>query len=403
VLGLLFLSILFSHLIKAFPKDLIFTFAALSNPFFGIVSSRELYQAGVNQAILAVVGLWIIGKAFEQQGLFYPAISGLLPIKKESLLRHTVFLVQVAFCGAFLNHHYFPKAALQLMTLRFEKEKTDSSILGFPFTYLFLVGGLATAIGTPVNMMFLSLYSNAVPEAISHFFAFLPLAILPILLSLLLLVALHKIFPKRLEVKPCAVIFPEPIRVKCKGYVALFFFLAAIAATFFAVAIGTAFFIAGLLLLLLLPFSIKKAFCEEFPLPLLLEIFSAAIFFFAMRNSGLSQWAASLIHGTQPFILLTLCFFTAQIAAHFMPRPVAFAVLFSIAFSLFAKQPTQLFLIGANIAFATAVPVFGVLKTDEIAISHGIRGSSPIGIRIALILILFASIAIPSCFFWPFQ
>src|SRR6267154_2623496 len=290
VLGLLFLSILFSHLIKAFPKDLIFTFAALSNPFFGIVSSRELYQAGVNQAILAVVGLCIIGKAFEQQGLFYPAISGLLPIKKESLLRRTVFLVQVAFCGAFLNHHYFPKAALQLMTLRFEKEKTDSSILGFPFTYLFLVGGLATAIGTPVNMMFLSLYSNAVPEAISHFFAFLPLAI--------------------------------------------FFFLAAIAATFFAVAIGTAFFIAGLLLLLLLPFSIKKAFCEEFPLPLLLEIFSAAIFFFAMRNSGLSQWAASLIHGTQPFILLTLCFFTAQIAAHFMPRPVAFAVLFSIAFSL---------------------------------------------------------------------
>jgi hypothetical protein len=117
----------------------------------------------------------------------------------------------------------------------------------------------------------------------------------------------------------------------------------------------------------------------------------------------LSKWSASLIQGVSPFIFLTLCFFIAQIAAHFMPRPLAFAVLFSIAFSLFERQQAQLFLTGANLAFASAVPLFGTPKTDEIAISHPVGGRSLIQIRIALILILFASIAIPSCLFWPFQ
>lgn len=216
VLGLLFSSILLSRITKAFPEDLIFTFAALFHAFFGIVSSTELYQASVNQFILAVLGLWIIGKAFD----------------------------------------------------------------------------------------------------------------------------------------------------------------------------------------LLRPFSLKKTFREQFPLPLLLEIFSAAIFFFAMRNSGLSQWCASSIYGASPFIFLPLFFFIGHIAAHFMPRPIAFAMLFSIAFSLCATQSTQLFCLGTNIGIATAAPLLSAAKTPH-PISQG--GKSLLGLRVALVVGLFAMIVIPSCLFWPFQ
>jgi hypothetical protein len=454
VLGLLFLSVFLAQFIESFPKDLIFTFAALLSPLFGIVSSKELYHASVNQAILAVLGLWVIGKASAQQGLFHTIIPWLVQVKKENLLSRIIFFLQTAFFGAFLHHRYFPLIILRWMAQRFEK--SDSSVLGFPFAYLFLIGGFATVIGTSSNMIFLSLYSIAIPEVISQFFAFLPLAILPILLALLLLVIFHKafrkIFPQFLEAPTCAVIPPDSlligkkterltvlregkllsdspklasgdlvlfgkgpvnplfsqlivfnstlIRTRWKAWVTLFLFLAAIISTFFTVAIGTAFFVAGLLLLLFHPFSMKKTFREEFPLPLLLEIFSASIFFFAMRNSGLSGWVATFIDGKPPVIFLTLFFFLAQIAAHFMPRPLAFAVIFSVAFSLLSGQPAQLLIAGANIAFASAIPLFGGPKTDEIAISRGMSGSSQVGIRIALILILFVSIVIPSCLFW---
>jgi hypothetical protein len=452
VLGLFVLSTILAQLTKSFPKDLIFTFAALLNPLFGIVSSKELYQAGVNQAILATLGLWMIGKACEQQGLFHWIASGFTQVKKEDVLNRIIFFLQTAVVGACLHHRYFSKATLRLLARRFEK--TDSSVLGFPFAYLLLVSGFATAIGTSSNMIFLSLYSIAVPEAISQVFAFLPLAIPPIFLTLLTLTIFHtafrKIFPHFLEAPSCAIIPPDSlligrttklsifredgspsgktklksgdlillnkgtvhplsqfivfsptmIRVKWKTWAVLFLFFAAIAGTFFAVAIGTAFFVAGLLSLFFHPFSIKKVFRDEFPLPLLLEIFSAAIFFAAMRNSGLSQWTASYILWECPFLFLILFFFCSQIATHFMPRQLAFAALFSIASILFSSHADHLLIVGAHIAFASAVPLFGQPKADEIAISQGISGRSPLGMRLALILILFISIAIPSCLFW---
>ncbi len=176
VLGLLFLSIFLAQVIKSFPRDLTFTIVALLTPLFGVVSSKELCNAGVNQVILTVLGLWMMGKACEHQGLFH-------------LLKTCL-------------HRYFPTWTASNST---------------------------------------------------------------------------------------------PMRVKWKTWVTPSLFLGAIAATFFAVPVGTAFFAAGLLLLLFHPFPIRKAFREEFPLPLLLWIFSASIFFTAMQNSGLSSWIASLL------------------------------------------------------------------------------------------------------------
>jgi hypothetical protein len=506
VLGLLFLSILLAQWIKAFPKDLIFTFGALLTSLVGVVSSKELYNACTSEAIRTVLGLWMIGKACEQQGLFHAIILGgvyksfcslgdvkasglndceascinsiqlasqsfnrenfhvspncknfckrplgFMKVKKENMLSRKIFFLQIVLVGAFFHHRYFTMATLRLLAQRFEK--ADSSVLGFPFAYLLLVGGFTTAIGTSSNIIFFSLYSIAVPEALSQFFVFLPLAILPILLTLLVLTIFHKVFrkvfPQFLETYSCAIVPPDSLRigkpthvtilregwslsthaklasgdlllfakghthfleliafsptmicVKWKAWVTLFLFLAAIVATVFSIAIGTAFFIASLLLLLFHPFSLKRTFRDEFPLPLLLEIFSATIFFTAMLNSGLSGWLASFINWESPFYFLVFFFFCSQIVAHFMTRPLAFAALFSIVFFLFSGYPAHLLIAGANIAFASAVPLFGRPKTDEIAIAQGISGRSPLGIRLTLIIILFAGLVIPSCLFW---
>jgi hypothetical protein len=165
-----------------------------------------------------------------------------------------------------------------------------------------------------------------------------------------------------------------PMRVTWKGWVALFLFASAICATFFGVGVGTAFFVAGLLSMLVRPFPMRQTFLEKFPLPTLLEIFGAIIFFYALQNSGVSAWAATWVHGWPSQIGFFLC---AQIAACLMPRPLAFAILFSVAQVAF--DSSQLFLAGAVIAFGAAIPFFSIPLNS----------------------ILFISITIPACFFWP--
>ncbi|MGC1879059.1 MAG: hypothetical protein WA678_06765 [Rhabdochlamydiaceae bacterium] len=162
VLGLLFLGVFLSRFIPSIPRDLTLVTAALLTPLFGIVSSTQLYEAGVNQVVLTVLGLWIMGKAVQERGW--------------------------------------------------------------------------------------------------------------------------------------------------KMYIALLLFFGALIASFFGTAIGTAFFLAASLLLLVRPFPLKKTFRDQFPLPLFLEIFSAYIFFFAAQESGLIAWAVSSVQGWSPFILLCLFF-----------------------------------------------------------------------------------------------
>ena len=458
VLALLLLPILLTKLLKKIPRDLLFTISALLSSLAGIISSAQLYQSAANQAIFTILGLWLLGKAMQQQGIFHSCVPLFTPVKKEGIFSRILFFLQAIIFGAFLQHRYFSLTTLRSLSRNAERRKGDLSIYGFPFAYLFLIGGLATAIGTPTNILFLTLYSHSMGDILSNLFAFLPFAALPILFSLLLFLIVKKKFRKPfsqfIDAATCAVVPPDslliskaqsltavrkgrsiskkdplqsgdlilftrpparlpfsqialfidavPTSVKRwkKALVVLFFF-GAILSTLAGIPIGTAFFAAGFILLFIRPFPLRKSFLEEFPLPLFLEIFSAYVYFFAIRSSGLNAWIASLISFRAPFFLLSLFFIVAQLASHFMPRPIVFASLFSIALAIFSDYPNQLLLISINIAFASAVPLFGKPLLDEIAISNAISGKPALWIRVLLIAILFATVVIPSCLFWP--
>jgi hypothetical protein len=138
-----------------------------------------------------------------------------------------------------------------------------------------------------------------------------------------------------------------------KTFAAVALFLASLAAFSAGIAIGVSFFCAGLLLLFIRPFPIGKTFREEFPLPLLLEIFSAYLFFFAIKNSGLAGLSALFLQGSSPWILLALSILAAQIFSFFMPLPVVFAVLFS-----FFSDSSLSFVAGATIALSLLLNLF---------------------------------------------
>ena len=81
-------------------------------------------------------------------------------------------------------------------------------------------------------------------------------------------------------------------------------------------------------------FPSAKTFQEKFPLPLLVEIFSAYLFYFACKNSGLDLWLVSFLQKFSFWTFLILSFFCTQGLAFLMPRPIVFALLFSITAAL---------------------------------------------------------------------
>ncbi len=88
-----------------------------------------------------------------------------------------------------------------------------------------------------------------------------------------------------------------------------------------------------------------KTWFQKFPLPLLLEIFSAYLFYFAIKNTALDSSAAAPLQNLPEWSLFGLLFLAAQALSFLMPRPIAFAILFSIGVSLLAAATIALSLI----------------------------------------------------------
>ncbi len=454
IIGLLFFSIVFSKFFKAIPRDLIFTVGSLLTSFLGIVSSKQIFAALVSQPILAVLGLWILAKAMQSQGVFESAIKWFVPCKKEKHARCFFFYVQTVICGAFFYSRYFLLTTVRPLLRRGAEEKWDLESLGYPFHYLIALGGLATALSTSVNVLLLDLYSVSVGNVLSSVFLFFPFAILPIISALLFFLLFHKVFRKPFpivfEESRSAVVLPDSLLIGRKAHQSIFrngkhissatplesgdflileknvkaslftlldsshghhvlwkqitvfvIFIAAIVVTILGVPIGTTFLCAGAFILIFGFIPIKKTFREEFPLPVLLEIFSAHLFFYAMLSSHLNGTFAGLFFCKCPYFCLPIFFVLAHVAAHFMPRPIAFATLFSVALALFAGFPIKILFTGIVVAFASTIPLFGKPTIGTLAIAKATSPKPSLIVSLLLSLLLFVTTLIPACLFWP--
>ena len=73
-----------------------------------------------------------------------------------------------------------------------------------------------------------------------------------------------------------------------------------------------------------------KTWSEKSPLPLLIEIFTAYLFYFAIKSTALGSWTAALLQNLPQWSALALLFLSAQAFSFLVPRPIAFAILFSL-------------------------------------------------------------------------
>lgn len=358
IVALVFSAVLCSKLIKTIPRDLIFTTAALLAAFAGILTSQQIFQAATSQAMQATLGFWLMGKALQHQGILH-VLSRSLPSSRYSLCIAPV-------CGALLSPWYFP--------LR----QSDGR-----FNYLCALGSMASIIGTPTNLLFVSLCSPKVPGLLSNLFVFAPLAIVPVLLSLFFFLLFSRISWKTLVDRQD----PES-PILWKQIAVCFLWVTTLVATLLGWPVGSAFLCAGLLALMLrtVPVSVLR---ERLPLPSLLEIFSAALFFFAMDSSGLNVSLAHFMSMTSPSLILPVLFMLALLASRGMPRPVAFAILFSPVSSLFAGSPAQILVAGAVIAFATALPLFGKFSSME-RVEFCVERPLPVAVRLSAGPVFFA-------------
>ncbi len=131
------------------------------------------------------------------------------------------------------------------------------------------------------------------------------------------------------------------------------------------------------MLAILCLWAIARAFRpKKFPLPLFLEIFSAYLFYFAIKNTALDSWIAPLLQNLPQWSVLTLLFLSAQALSFLMPRPIAFAISFSIGVPLLAAATIALSLI-LNFVLWNQKPIGKALLHSWRSLPVNSRSKSP--------------------------
>ena len=195
---ILFLSAIFFMSGKV-RSDLVALCALVLLIIFGILTPEEALTGFSNSVVIMMIGLFVVGGAIFQTGLAKMISSRILKLAGDSELKLFVLIVLVtAFIGAFVSNTGTVALMLPIVVSLAMSAGMNPSRLLMPLAFASSMGGMATLIGTPPNLVVQEALSNAGYNALS-FFSFTPIGIVCITVGLIVLIPLSKWFLSKKE------------------------------------------------------------------------------------------------------------------------------------------------------------------------------------------------------------
>ncbi len=163
----------------------------------GILTPTEGLSGFSNSAVIMMIGLFVVGGAIFQTGLA-KMIGGKM-MKLAGNNEVALFLLVVlttAFIGAFLSNTGCVALMMPIVVSLAAKSHVNTSRLLIPLAYASSLGGMATLIGTPPNLIINDALTAGGYEPLG-FFSFTPVGIICITVGVLVLLPLSKLLVKR--------------------------------------------------------------------------------------------------------------------------------------------------------------------------------------------------------------
>ena len=147
-----------------------------------------------NPIVIMMVGLFVVGGAIVKTGLAKMISSKILHLAGKSELKLFILIMVVtAFIGAFVSNTGTVALMLPIVVSMAASANISPGRFLMPLAFASSMGGMATLIGTPPNLVVDEVLSNAGFTDLS-FFSFTPIGVICVLIGLVVLIPLSKFF-----------------------------------------------------------------------------------------------------------------------------------------------------------------------------------------------------------------
>ena len=175
-------------------SDLVALCALVLLIVFNILTTEEALSGFSNPIVIMMVGLFVVGGAIFKTGLAKMISSKILRLAGKSELKLFILIMMVtAFIGAFVSNTGTVALMLPIVVSMAASANISPGRFLMPLAFASSMGGMATLIGTPPNLVVDEVLSNAGFTDLS-FFSFTPIGVICVLIGLVVLIPLSKFF-----------------------------------------------------------------------------------------------------------------------------------------------------------------------------------------------------------------
>ena len=175
-------------------SDLVALCALVFLIVFNILTPEEALSGFSNPIVIMMVGLFVVGGAIFKTGLAKMISSKILRLAGKSELKLFILIMMVtAFIGAFVSNTGTVALMLPIVVSMAASANISPGRFLMPLAFASSMGGMATLIGTPPNLVVDEVLSNAGFTDLS-FFSFTPIGVICVLIGLVVLIPLSKFF-----------------------------------------------------------------------------------------------------------------------------------------------------------------------------------------------------------------
>lgn len=161
---------------------------------FNVLTPEEALSGFSNSIVIMMIGLFVVGGAIFQTGLAKMISSKILKLAGESELKLFILIMLVTSAiGAFVSNTGTVALMLPIVVSMAVSAKVSPSRFLMPLAFASSMGGMATLIGTPPNLVIQNVLVGAGYEGLS-FFSFTPVGIICVLVGIVVLIPLSRIF-----------------------------------------------------------------------------------------------------------------------------------------------------------------------------------------------------------------
>ena len=175
-------------------SDLVALCALVLLIVFNILTPEEALSGFSNPIVIMMVGLFVVGGAIFKTGLAKMISSKILRLAGKSELKLFILIMMVtAFIGAFVSNTGTVALMLPIVVSMAASANISPGRFLMPLAFASSMGGMATLIGTPPNLVVDEVLSNAGFTDLS-FFSFTPIGVICVLIGFVVLIPLSKFF-----------------------------------------------------------------------------------------------------------------------------------------------------------------------------------------------------------------